>query len=175
MMKTDRFRVHPLWLFLIVFGAALIWGVFLLFELVFSPSADLDRRDLMLILCLPISLYYFPRCMWGYSLDCEYFTIYILWFPVKRIPWSEVSQVIYIHLGEAAQKKAAIWKKEYICVTINPAEPVPFFYHSELRNHWRRNIFLVWNLYFTNPEVEGSACIEAFESLGKTVEHRDYD
>lgn len=175
MAKIERFKVHPLWLFLAVFGVCLIWGIILLLELTFSSSADLGRRELMLVFCIPICIYYVPCCMWGYGLDREYFTIYILWFPVQRIPWSEVSQVIYVHLGETAQKKTAIWKKKYICVTINPADPVPLFNHRELGNHWRRNIFLVWNLYFTNAEIEGTACVEAFEALGKTVEHRDYN
>ncbi len=175
MEKEKPFKVRPLWPIAIVFGVGLVWGIILLSNLIFSSSYDLDRWDLMLIFCLPISLYFFPRCLWGYGLGREFFTIYLLWFPVQRIPWDEVSQVIYVHLGENAQKKSAPWKKEFICVTIKPADPVPFFYNKELGNHWRRNLFLVWNLYFMDTAVEGPACIKAFEALGKTVEHREYD
>ena len=175
MEKEKPFKVHPLWFFMAIFGVVLVLGVLAFFGFTDTSSYRSELRATMMILYIPVCLYYIPRCMWGYGLDRAYFTIYILWFPVQRIPWDEVSQVVYVHLGKNAQKKSATWKKEYILVTIKPADSAPFFYHEELGKHWRRNLFLVWNLYFTSPEIEGPACIKAFEALGKTVEHREYD
>lgn len=175
MAKNDRFRVRPLWIALVFLVFALVLGIDSLFGSAEVAFISNRVRSKMMILCIPFCIYYIPRCIWGYGLDRDYFTVYILWFPVQRIPWDDVSQVICVHLEEAVQKKSTARKVTYICVTIKPADPVPFFYRKELGQHWRRNIFLVWNLYFTNPEKGCTACIKAFEALGKTVEHRDYD
>lgn len=127
MERKDQFRVQPLWLFLAVYGIVLVLGVCVLLGLSEASYLSAELRNVALAGYVPICIYYIPRCVWGYGLDREFFTVYILWFPVQRIPWSEVSEVIYIHLGKEAQEKSATWKKEYICVTIKPAEPVPFF------------------------------------------------
>lgn len=163
--KPDRFRLQPNWILLAICTAAFVSGAYGFLYL------DSGKYILRLLLGL-IYLSLIPRFMWGFELDQKHFTILLLFFPVRKVPWEDVAQVLLIQ--RKIKYKSTTIPYEYLCVTLKPAEPLPFFYENELGRHKRRNILLVWNLCLLKPERIRCNCIQAFQKYWMPVETRKF-
>lgn len=164
--KPDRFMLQPNWILLAILTALFVPAAY---GFLYVDSGKYIVRLLLGFIYLSL----IPRLMWGFQLDKTHFTILLLFFPVRKIPWSEVAQVLLIQ--RKFKYKSTTIPYEYLCVTLKPAEPLPFFYENELGRHKRRNIFLVWNLCLLKPERIRLRCIQAFAQYWQPVETRKYD
>ncbi|MBE6944458.1 MAG: hypothetical protein E7459_00010 [Ruminococcaceae bacterium] len=164
--KPDRFMLQPYWILLAILTILFVSAVH---GFLYVDSGQYFFRLLLGFVYLSL----IPRLVWGFQLDKTHFTIFLLFFPVKKIPWSEVAQVMLVQ--RKLRTRRATIPYEYLCLTLKPAEPLPFFYESELDAHKRRNFFLVWHLCQMKPERIRLRCMQAFAQYWQPVQTRKYD
>lgn len=169
------FHKRPAWVFIGCCVAMFLLGIasFCGIEILWEPLFGKKVRAVFLIVTSIFLPTISSGLLWGFDITPQGFTIRLLWFKVHHAPWEEVSQVIRIvkPIYHFRNQNARL---DYLCVTLKPADPLPYFSYSALKTHWWMNIMLVWNLVFPDMDYTGGRCIQFFERYWGEVEVREY-